>query len=117
VSNTPDRPLILTINGGSSSLKFALIAYQAKKAIGALAAVLGGLDVLVFSAGIGENSPEMQASICAGLEFLGIEIDESRNKANVPLMSTDTARASVCVIRTDEEVVIARAVTRMIMVA
>jgi acetate kinase len=50
----------------------ALFAYQVKKAIGALAAVLGGLDVLVFSGGIGENSPETRASICAGLEFLGL---------------------------------------------
>jgi len=87
----------------------ALFAYQAKKGLGALAAVLGGLDVLVFSGGIGENSPETRASICAGLEFLGISLDERRNAANAPLISTDRARASVRVIRTDEELVIARA--------
>ncbi len=86
----------------------ALFAYQVKKAIGALAAVLGGVNVLVFSGGIGENSPETRASICAGLEFLGISLDESRNAANAPLISTAGARASVRVIRTDEESVIAR---------
>ena len=62
----------------------ALFAYQVKKAIGALAAVLGGLDVLVFSAGIGENSPETRASICAGLEFLGINLDEQTERGQCP---------------------------------
>jgi acetate kinase len=92
----------------------ALFAYQVKKAIGALAAVLGGLDVLVFSGGIGENSPETRASICAGLEFLGVNLDESRNAANASLISTDEARASVRVIPTDEEVVIARATAKIV---
>jgi len=87
----------------------ALFAYQAKKGIGALAAVLGGLDVLVFSGGIGENSPETRGTICAGLEFLGISLDEKQNAANASLISTEGARASVRVIPTDEELVIARA--------
>jgi acetate kinase len=92
----------------------ALFAYQVKKAIGALAAVLGGLDVLVFSGGIGENSPETRASICEGLEFLGVSLENSRNAANAALISTDGARASVRVIRTDEELVIARATARIL---
>jgi len=86
----------------------ALFAYQVKKGLGALAAVLGGLDVLVFSGGIGENSPETRAAICEGIDFLGIRLDERRNAANAPLISAEGARASVRVIRTDEELVIAR---------
>jgi acetate kinase len=91
-----------------------LFVYQVKKAIGALTAVLGGLDILVFSAGIGENSPETRASVCAGLGFLGVELDQRRNAANAPLISTDQARVSVRVIRTDEEVVIARATAKVV---
>jgi acetate kinase len=86
----------------------ALFEYSAKKAIGAFAAALGGLDVLVFSGGIGENSPEARAGICDGLSFLGIQIDESRNRANAPLISTEGARTPVRVIPTDEESMIAR---------
>ncbi len=92
----------------------ALFAYHARKGIGALAAVLGGLDVLVFSGGIGENSPETRASICAGLEFLGIRLDEKQNAANAPLISAAGARASVRVIPTDEELVIARATAKLL---
>ena len=58
----------------------ALFVYQAKKAIGALTAALGGLDILVFSGGIGENSAEARARICEGLEFLGIALDPTRNQ-------------------------------------
>jgi acetate kinase len=87
----------------------AVFVYQAKKGIGALAAVLGGLDVLVFSGGIGENSPVARARICEGLEFLGIVLDHSRNHAGAPLISHDQARPQVRVIRTDEESMIARA--------
>lgn len=90
-----------------------LFAYHVKKAIGSLAAVLGGLDVLVFSGGIGENSPETRASICAGLDFLGINLDERRNAANASLISTDGTRTPVRVIRTDEEIVIAQATARL----
>jgi acetate kinase len=87
----------------------ALFVYQAKKGIGALTTALGGLDVLVFSGGIGENSPVARARICEGLEFLGIAIDQTRNQAGAPLISLDHARAQVRVIRTDEEWMIARA--------
>jgi acetate kinase len=91
----------------------ALFAYYVKKSIGALTAVLGGLDVLVFSGGIGENSPETRSEICAGLEFLGIHLDAERNAANATLISTGEARPSVRVIRTDEELVIAQATAEL----
>jgi acetate kinase len=92
----------------------ALFCYQAKKWIGAFGAALGGLDTLVFSAGIGENCPPIRARICDGLGFLGIELNEARNTVNAPLISTATGRVAVRVIRTDEELMIARSVCRLL---
>lgn len=91
-----------------------LFSYQVKKWIGAFAAALGGVDTLVFSAGIGENCPEVRARICAGLGFLGIELDEERNRANAALISREGGAAAVRVVRTDEELMIARSVRRLL---
>ncbi len=88
----------------------ALFCYQAKKLIGAYAAALGGLDTLVFAGGIGENAPLVRARICQGLEFLGLELDESRNAGDQEVISSDASRVVVRVIRTNEERVIARSV-------
>jgi len=88
----------------------ALFCYQAKKWIGSFAAVLGGVDTLVFAGGIGESAQPVRARICEGLNFLGIELNESRNAENAGVISTDTSRATVRVIRTDEELMIARCV-------
>ena len=85
----------------------ALFCYQAKKWIGSFAAVLGGMDTLVFAGGIGENAAPLRRRICDGLRFLGIQIDESLNQRNAPRISTDTGAVAVRVIRTDEESVIA----------
>ncbi len=92
----------------------SLFCYQAKKWIGAFAAAIGGLDTLVFSGGIGENSPVIRSRICEGLEFLGISIDEKRNHENAAVISTDNGRVSVRVIRTDEEWMIAKTVIRIL---
>jgi acetate kinase len=92
----------------------ALFCYQAKKWIGAFAAALGGLDTLVFAGGIGENAPVVRERICLGLGFLGIQLDETRNKANGAVISADSSPTTVRVIRTDEEVIIARAVCRLL---
>jgi acetate kinase len=92
----------------------ALFCYQAKKSIGAYAAALGGLDTLVFAGGIGENAPPVRARICEGLGFLGIELDESHNAENAGTISTDASRTAVRVIRTDEELMIARSVCRIL---
>ena len=92
----------------------ALFCYQMKKWIGAFAAALGGLDTLVFSAGIGENCPSIRARVCEGLVFLGIELDESRNAESAGVISTNASRATVRVIRTDEELMIARSVCRIL---
>ena len=90
----------------------ALFCYQAKKWLGAFTAVLGGLDTLVFAGGIGENAPAVRARICEGLEGFGIELEEERNLANAGLISGPAGRVAVRVIRTDEELMIARAVCR-----
>jgi acetate kinase len=90
-----------------------LFCYQARKWIGAYAAVLGGLDTLVFAGGVGENAPEVRRAICAGLEFLGVRLDPARNEDGAPLISTDAGPTAVRVIRTDEEVMIAREAARV----
>ncbi len=89
-----------------------LFCYQAKKWIGAFAAALGGLDTLVFAGGIGENAPPVRARICKGLDFLGIDLDESRNAGAAGVISKENSRTTVRVIRTDEELMIARSVSR-----
>jgi len=88
----------------------ALFCYQVKKWIGAFAAALGGLDTLVFAGGIGENASTVRARICEGMEFLGIELEESKNAANEGVISAAASRVAVRVIRTDEERMIAKTV-------
>jgi acetate kinase len=92
----------------------ALFCYQAKKWIGAYAAALGGLHTLVFAGGIGENAPVIRARICDGLDFLGIELDKSRNAKTAAVISRNSSRVTVRVIRTDEELMIARSVGRVL---
>lgn len=93
-----------------AQLALDLIAYRAKKYIGSYYAILGGLDGLVFTAGIGENSSYIRKSVCQGLEHLGIFIDDERNKVRrkEAFISSDQSRVSVMVIPTNEELVIAR---------
>jgi acetate kinase len=92
----------------------ALFCYQVKKWIGAFAAALGGLDTLVFAGGIGENAPPVRARICAGLEFLGIELEDKQNAANEGLISAGASRVAVRVMHTDEEWMIAKTVCRVL---
>ena len=92
----------------------ALFCYQLRKWIGAFTAALGGLDTLIFAGGIGENSYIVRARVCAGLGFLGVEIDSVRNEVNADVISTDASRVSVRVMHTNEELVIARSVWRIL---
>jgi acetate kinase len=92
----------------------ALFCYSAKKWIGALTAALGGLDTLVFSGGIGENSPVVRARICDGLDYLGIGIDQARNEASAAIIASDDSRVAVRVIPTNEESLIAQTVLSMV---
>lgn len=90
-----------------------LFCYQTKKWIGSFAAVLGGVGTLVFSGGIGENNATIRDRICRGLQFLGIDLDEARNSKNESIISTDVSAVTVRVIRTNEELVIARLVCQV----
>jgi acetate kinase len=92
----------------------ALFCYQVKKWIGAFAAALGGLDTLVFAGGIGENAPTVRARICERLRFLGIVLEEERNAANAGVISAAAGRVVVRVMRTDEELMIATTVCRVL---
>lgn len=91
-----------------------MFCYQAKKHLAAMAAVLGGLDTLVFTAGIGAYSPAIRRRICQGMEFMGIELDSSRNEANAPVISSDGSPVTVRAMKTDEELMIARHTRKMI---
>jgi acetate kinase len=92
----------------------ALFCYQAKKWIGSFAAALGGLDTLVFSGGIGENSAVVRSRICEGLEFLGVALDEARNLAGATVISREGSGVIVRVIPTDEESEIASSVLQLL---
>jgi len=91
-----------------ASLAIDYFVYRAAKEIGALAAVLGGLDGLVFTAGIGENSAEIRRRICEASAWLGIEINEEGNASGGPRITTQRSKVSAWVIPTNEELMIAR---------
>jgi acetate kinase len=90
-----------------------LFCYQAKKHLCALISTLGGLDTIVFAGGIGERSPEVRGEICAGLEFIGLKLDLSKNLRGCDIISSDESRVSVRIIPTDEELVIAQIAERI----
>lgn len=87
-----------------------MLYYGVKKYIGSYAAAMGGIDVLVFTAGIGENSGRAREGICSGLEFMGVKLDREKNnvRGKERIISTDDSRVKVLVVPTDEELVIAR---------
>jgi acetate kinase len=92
----------------AAALAVDLFCYQAKKFAGALVAVLGGLDILIFTGGIGENSAPVRARICQGLGFLGVAIRAGRNERNEAVISDGSGPVEVRVMKTDEELMIAR---------
>ena len=98
--------------GGHEGAGFALdvYAYEARKAIGALAAAIGGVEAVAFTGGMGENSPPLRQRICSGLGFLGIQLDPLRNERAEAeaLVSPDHARVAVWVVPTDEESILVR---------
>jgi acetate kinase len=105
-----DMQVLLSMQQENSRVREAidLFCYRAKQWIGSYAAVMGGLDTLVFSGGIGEHAGEIRSRICEGLGFLGIAIDPSRNLLSSPVISPDGNSVSVRVIKTNEELMIAR---------
>ena len=113
------REIVEEVENGNDRAKLALevMTYRIKKYIGAYAAAMGGLDVLVFTAGIGENAPTVRAMACEGLEFLGLRIDPAKNRQAVGKraeIQTDDSQIKVLVIPTNEELVIARDTKRIV---
>jgi acetate kinase len=92
----------------------AVFCYQIKKMIGAYAAALGRLDILVFTGGIGENAPVIRALVCDGLGFIGVKLARGKNEANNPVINADSGRVAVRVMHTDEEFMIARSTNRVL---
>ena len=92
----------------AAALAVEMFCYQIRKFIGAYAAVLGGLDTLVFTGGIGEKAAAVRARICEGLEYLGIKLDLSANECHAEVISSANSLASVRVIETNEDLMIAR---------
>jgi acetate kinase len=99
---------LLASSEGKARLAVDYFVYRAAKEIGALAAVLGGIDGLVFTAGIGENSAEIRRRICESSAWLGIKLDAEANARNALRISVAESRVSVWVIPTNEELMIAR---------
>jgi acetate kinase len=85
-----------------------LFVHRIGRELGSLAAALGGLDALVFTAGIGENDPKLRASVCRGAAWLGLTLDEAANARGAPRISSDSSRVSAWVVPTNEELMIAR---------
>ena len=85
-----------------------LFCYRIGRELGSLAAALGGLDAVVFTAGIGEHAAAVRASVCRDAAWLGVELDAAANDAGGPRISSDASRVAVWVIPTDEELMIAR---------
>ena len=98
-----------------AQLALNMYNYRIKKYIGAYAAAMGGVDIIVWTAGVGENQTDTRIDACSDLEFLGIKIDAEKNKTRgqETIISTDDSKVTVCVIPTDEELVIARDTMRL----
>lgn len=94
----------------------AMFCYQVRKFIGAYAAALGGLDTLVFTGGIGERAAEVRTMIAHGLSFLGVELEDAANQNHLQIISTENSRCSVRVVKTDEDLMIARHTRRLVQV-
>jgi acetate kinase len=113
------REIIEASNEGNANaeLAFEVFCYRLKKYIGAYMTAMSGADAIVFTAGIGENSPEVRAQTCQGLEFLGIKLDEAKNSQTLAKeadISAADARVRTLVIPTNEELVIARDTARLV---
>src|SRR4051812_40436549 len=109
-----DMRLLLENDEPSAQLAIDYFVYRAAKEIGALAAVLGGIDALVFTAGIGENSPVIRKKICKASAWLGIELDETANERKASEISTAQSKVAVWVIPTNEELMIAKHLSQVI---
>ena len=115
---TSEMKTLLDRQGSDSAAALAvrMFSYQIRKFVGAFAAVLGGLDTLVFTGGIGERAAQIRADVCQGLEHLGIELDNDANASSVAIVSVPNSRCMIRVVETDEDLMIARH-TRTVLLA
>jgi acetate kinase len=112
---SPDmRELHRASDNFRARLAVEMFARTARKTIGAYATVLAGLDLLVFSGGIGEHDSLVRSKICEGLEFLGLLLDAEANAKHLPLISRSDSRVATRIVPADEEVQIARHVFRLL---
>lgn len=114
------REVVQAMQEGSEPAKtaFEMYAYRVRKYIGAYAAAMNGIDVLLFTAGVGENSDVLRKAVCDGLTFLGLELEDSRNRVRSDeprRISTDASKVEVLVVPTNEELLIARDTYRLVM--
>jgi acetate kinase len=109
-----DMRTLLASDEPDARLAVDLFAYRIGRELGSLAAALGGLDAIVFTAGIGEHAAPLRERVCRGAKWLGVELDEAANAAHGPRISTATSAVSAWVIPTDEELLIARHTARLL---
>lgn len=110
IAGDSDMQVLLERSGSDASARLAveMFGYAVRKWIGAFSAALGGLDLLVFTGGIGEHAAPVRAEACRGLESFGLELDATLNARNAAIISSASSRSLVRVVRTDEDIVIAR---------
>ena len=108
------REIVEAMEAGDKNAKlaFEMYAYRLRKYIGAYAAAMNGVDAIVFTAGVGENSSVLRKAVCEQSDFLGVELDEARNEMQVAgsrdSITTDDSKVEVLVVPTNEELLIAR---------
>jgi acetate kinase len=111
---TADMKTLLESSDPRAKLAIDLYCYRVARELGSLAAALGGVDALVFTGGVGENAVPIRARVCKDAAWLGLERDEAANKGGGPLISTAASRVAAWVVRTDEELTIARHTQRLL---
>jgi acetate kinase len=109
-----DMRELLASDAPAARLALDVFVYRASRELGSLAAALGGLDAVVFTAGIGENQPEVRRRICTDAAWLGLELDPAANEQQGPCISAAGSRVTAWVVPTDEETMIARHVARLL---
>jgi acetate kinase len=105
---------LLASDAAAAKLALDVFVYRARRELGSLVAALGGLDAVVFTAGIGENQPEIRRRICRDAAWLGLELDDAANEQQGPRISAPSSRVSAWVVPTDEETMIARHVALLL---
>ena len=109
-----DMRILLNSDRTEAAQAIDYFNFRIRREIGAMTAILGGLDALVFTGGIGENAHQIRERICDDMDWIGIELDENRNRKNCEIISSDRSRVRLFVLPTNEELVIARHVQNLI---